>query len=94
MIAISGVIERRVLTSGNSKVAALPPSWLRLHGIKPGDRVDLFYSSVVMIVPKGVKVDAETLRHEINMVAGLNEARSREAGVEGPEAGDLEAESR
>ena len=89
------MIERRVLVSGNSKVAALPPSWLRLYGIKPGDRVDLVYGSVVMIVPRGVRLDAEALRQETSLVAGLTEARRREAGATAPEArGSEEAEPR
>lgn len=83
VIAISGVIDRRVLTSGNSKVAALPPSWLRLHGIKPGDRVDLVYGSVVMVVPKGIRIDAEVLRREISLIASLAGARRESKPGEG-----------
>ena len=72
-------IQRKILKSGDSKVAALPPDWLRAFNLERGDTVDVLYDSVVLIKPKGVKLDPEFLAKELKIMAELEkEGSSRE----------------
>lgn len=67
-------IERKVLRSGDSKVAALPPDWLRIFKLRAGDSVDLFYNTIVIIKPKGFRLDAEFLKKEFDLIMELERA--------------------
>jgi len=64
-------IERKVLQSGASKCTALPPDWLRMFNLKTGDKIDLFYNSIVIIRPKGFKFDSDFLKKEFNLILRL-----------------------
>ena len=64
-------IERKVLRSGDSKVAALPPDWLRMFRIKLGDTIDLIYDTIVIIKPQGFELDPEFLKKEFNLILEL-----------------------
>ena len=64
-------IQRKVLQSGDSKVAALPPDWLRMFRIKLGDNVDLIYNSIVIIKPRGFQLDPDFLKKEFDLILEL-----------------------
>ena len=64
-------IQRKVLRSGDSKVAALPPDWLRMFRIEIGDTVDLIYDTIVIIKPRGFELDPEFLKKEFNLILEL-----------------------
>ena len=64
-------IERKILRAGDSKVAALPPDWLRMFNIGIGDRVVVLYNSIVIIKAKGFKIDADFLRKEFDLIMRL-----------------------
>ena len=64
-------IERKILKSGDSKCAALPPDWLRIFNINVGDKVDVLYNSIVIVKPKGFKLDAEFLKKEFALIMEL-----------------------
>lgn len=64
-------MERKVRQSGDSKVTALPPDWLRMFNIDVGDSVTIFYNSIVFIKPKGFKLDAEFLKKEFALIMEL-----------------------
>jgi len=66
-------IVRKVLRSGDSKVAALPPDWMRAFGIDVGDTVELLYDIVVLIKPKNLKLDPDFLGKELRIMAELEE---------------------
>lgn len=70
-------IERKVLKSGDSKCAALPPNWLRMFSIDIGDKVDVLYNSIVIVKPKGFKLDADFLRKEFDLIMRLEEASKK-----------------
>lgn len=63
--------KRKVLKSGASKVVALPPDWLRALNLGVGDTVELLYDSVVIVKPKGVKLDPALLSKELEALANL-----------------------
>jgi len=64
-------IVRKVLRSGDSKVTALPPDWMRAFGINIGDTVEVLYDFVVLIKPKNLKLDPEFLSKELKIMAEL-----------------------
>jgi len=64
-------IKRKVLQSGDSKVTALPPDWLRIFKIDVGDDVELLYNSVVIIKPKGFRIDFDFLKKELDLIMRL-----------------------
>lgn len=68
-------IERRILKTGDSKAAALPPDWLRMFNLDVGDDIDLIYNSIVILKPKGFKLDAEFLRKEFDLILRLEAER-------------------
>lgn len=70
--------DRKVLSSGDSKVVALPPDWLRALNLKVGDVVDLMYNSVVIIKSKGTKLDPALILKEIELLAMLEGGASLE----------------
>ena len=77
MILMPARIVRKILKSGDSKVAALPPDWLRMFKIDIGHTVDLIYNSIVIIKPKNLKIDPEFLRKEFELILNLEEAPAK-----------------
>lgn len=45
------VKPRRLVRAGDSLAVTLPPDWLRGHGLKAGDPVELAYDEVVRVRP-------------------------------------------
>lgn len=70
------MIERSILRCGDSKVAALPPNWLRLFQLESGDKIDLIYDSIIIIKPKNLAFDPDFLKKEVDLIAQLLEASS------------------
>lgn len=66
-------IERKILKSGDSKCTALPPDWLRIFKIDVGDKVDILYNSIVIVKPKGFKLDADFLKKEFALMMELEQ---------------------
>ena len=64
-------IERKILRSGDSKVTALPPDWVRMFRLCVGDSVDVLYNSIVIIKPKGFKLDPDFLKKEFDLIMAL-----------------------
>lgn len=64
-------IERKILKSGDSKVTALPPDWARMFRLCIGDSVDVLYNSIVIIKPKGFKIDPDFLKKEFDLIMEL-----------------------
>ena len=64
-------IARKILRSGNSKVAALPPDWLRAFMIDTGDEVDVLYNSIIIIKPKKLELDPDFLKKEFDLILQL-----------------------
>ncbi|RJS89190.1 hypothetical protein CW705_07850 [Candidatus Bathyarchaeota archaeon] len=67
-------VDRKILRSGSSKVAALPPDWLRAFKLEVGDQIEIFYDSVVIVKPKGLKIDHNFLVKEFELMAKLEKA--------------------
>jgi len=70
-------MERKILKSGDSKCTALPPDWLRAFNIEVGDKIDVLYNSIVIVKPKGFKLDAEFLKKEFALIMELEEASEK-----------------
>jgi len=68
-------IERKILRSGDSKVTALPPDWLRAFDINVGDDIVMLYNSIVIVKPKGFKLDSDFLRKEFALIMQLEKAK-------------------
>lgn len=68
-------IVRKVLRSGDSKVAALPPDWIRIFGIKIGDSIEVLYNSIVIFKPPNLKLDPEFLRKEFDLILQLEKQK-------------------
>jgi len=64
-------MERKILRSGGSKVAALPADWLRMFKLDIGDSVEIVYNSIVIIKPKGFKIDPDFLKKEFDLIMEL-----------------------
>ena len=64
-------MKRKILKTGDSKVVALPPDWLRAFKIQLGDSVDIFYNSIVFIKPRGFKLDTDFLKKEFALIMEL-----------------------
>lgn len=69
-------MQRKVLQSGNSKVAALSPDWLRMFKINLGDSVDVIYNSIVIIKPRGFELDPDFLREEFNLILKIESKKA------------------
>ena len=69
--------ERKILQSGDSKVMALPPDWLRAFNLKIGDVIEILYDSVILIRPKGLKLDADFLNKELGIMINLEKDMPR-----------------
>lgn len=67
-------MQRKILKTGDSKAAALPPDWLRMFQIEVGDNVEMIYNSIVIIKPQNFKLDPEFLRKEFDLIMQLEEA--------------------
>lgn len=74
-------LERKVLRSGDSKVTALPPDWMRAFKIEIGDKVDVLYNSIVVIKPKGFRLDPEFLRKEFDLIMRLEDSQRLKRGA-------------
>ena len=72
-----GKLARKILRSGDSKVAALPPDWLRIFRTQVGDVVDVFYDSIVIIKPRGFQFDAEFLLKEFSLILELEKVKNQ-----------------
>lgn len=68
-------ITRKVLRSGDSKVTALPPDWVRMFRIKIGDSIDVLYNSIVIIKPRGFQLDPEFLKKEFDLIMELEKEK-------------------
>lgn len=68
-------IERKVLKSGDSKVTALPPHWLRMFGIEIGDSVEILYNSIVIIKPPNLQLDSDFLKKEFALMLQLEKQK-------------------
>jgi len=68
-------IERKILRSGDSKVTALPPDWLRAFDINVGDDIVMLYNSIVIVKPKGFKLDSEFLKKEFALIMQLERVK-------------------
>ena len=66
---------RRILKTGDSKAVALPPDWLRMFGLDIGDEVDCIYGSVVIFKPKGVSLDIDVLKKELELIERLERTK-------------------
>jgi len=64
-------IERKILRSGDSKVTALPPDWVRMFRLCIGDSVYVLYNSIVIIKPKNFKLDPDFLKKEFDLIMEL-----------------------
>lgn len=64
-------IQRKILKTGDSKVAALPPDWLRAFKLDIGDSVEVLYNSIVIIKPKGFPLDPDFLKKEFDLILQL-----------------------
>ena len=64
-------IYRKVLQSGSSKCAALPPDWLRIFNLDAGATVEMVYDSVIIIKPTDLKLDIEFLKKELELIMKL-----------------------
>ena len=62
---------RKLVKVGGSKAVALPPDWLRALKLELGDVLEVFYDSVVLIKPKGMKLSTEFLKRELDILAEL-----------------------
>lgn len=90
-IALPAKIERKILKSGDSKAAALPPDWLRMFNLDVGDNIDIFYNSIVIVKPQGFKLDPDFLKKEFSLILELekravsdNESKGAESqGIQG-----------
>jgi len=63
--------ERKILKSGDSKVVALPPDWIRAMKARLGDAVDILYNSIVLIKTKNLRLDPDFLRKEFEIMLEL-----------------------
>jgi len=70
-------VGRSVLKTGNSLAVALPPDWLRLYGIKDGDKVDLIYDSVIIIKPKEFIFEPQFLKKELELIIKLSNVKKK-----------------
>lgn len=64
-------VLRKILKSGDSKVTALPPNWLRAFNLDVGDRVEILYDSIVLIKAKDTKLDSNFLKKEFEILTRL-----------------------
>lgn len=55
---VSSVCLRTIFVTGDSVVISLPPAWLRGNGLRPGDRVELWYNGEVHVRPKPKEKEA------------------------------------
>ena len=59
---------------------ALPPDWLRALGLDVGNTVEVLYNFIVLIKPKGLKLDPDFMAKELRVLANLEaEAPTKEA---------------
>ena len=71
---------RKIRQTGGSKGVTLPPDWLRALGLDVKDSVDVLYNFVVLIKPKGLKLDPDFMAKELKVLANLEaEAPTKEA---------------
>jgi len=70
-------VGRSVFKTGNSLAVALPPGWLRLFGIKDGDKIDLIYDSVIIIKPKELILDPLFLKKEFEVIIKLSNIKKK-----------------
>lgn len=78
-IVLPSKIVRKILKNGDSKTAALPPDWLRMFNLDVGDDVEIIYDSIVIVKPKGFKLDLAFLKKEFALIVALESAKEREA---------------
>lgn len=76
-------IERKILKSGDSKVTALPPNWLRAFNLDLGDTVEILYDTIVLIKSKDTKLDSDFLRKEFAILTKFEEKQSQQATNDG-----------
>jgi hypothetical protein len=59
--------SRKVLRTGSSRCAALPPWWLDVYGLGSGDFIEVYCDSVILIKPPLLKIDVSLLKHELDI---------------------------
>ena len=64
-------IQRKIIKIGDSKVAALPPDWLRAFRLEAGDKVEVLYNAIVIIKPQGFPLDPDFLKKEFDLILQL-----------------------
>jgi len=67
---------RRILKSGSTKTVALPPDWLRALKLGLGDPVDVFYDSIVLVVPKDSEIDVDYVTKELSILMARRDNQS------------------
>lgn len=50
---------------------ALPPDWLRALGLDVGSTVEVLYNFIVLIKPRGVKLDPAFMAKELEVLTNL-----------------------
>ena len=70
-------VGRSVFKTGNGLAVALSPGWLRLFGIKDGDKVDLIYYSVIIIKQKELILDPFFLKKGSEFVIKLSNIKKK-----------------
>ena len=63
--------ERTITKFGGSSAVMLPPAWMRMFRLKTGDKIDVFYNSIVIIKPKGFQIDVNFLKKEFALIMEL-----------------------
>ena len=66
---------RKILKTGGSRLVALPSDWLRALKLDAGDTVEILYDFIVLIKPRGMRLDIDLLLKELEALARLEEAR-------------------
>jgi len=45
------ISKRHIIPNGNSLVIVIPKDWLRFWGLQKGDKVDIIYNGVMVVIP-------------------------------------------
>jgi bifunctional DNA-binding transcriptional regulator/antitoxin component of YhaV-PrlF toxin-antitoxin module len=73
-----GKTQRIIQTTGASRTVSLPRDWLRALGLDAKDRVDLLYSTIVIIKRPDTKLDSDLVRNELKVMVQLEGERRHE----------------
>jgi len=70
-------ITRKVLRSGDSKVTALPPDWVRMFRINSGDSLEVLYNTIVIIKPPNLQLNPDFLKEEFALIMQIEEENEK-----------------